>query len=216
MRLFMCSVIVSLVIVSQAEAKTVSAIALFNDRAMLSVDGEKAKIVRSGTSHLGVKVISSNTTEAVIEVDGKRRTLSLNSTAVLGESLSVSPKSTASSIVLYENDVGFFESSGQVNGRAVRFLVDTGANIVVFNSLDATRLGLNYLAGEKSFASTASGVAPMYSLNVDSISVGGLTLNDIRVGVIEGSFPGIPLLGMTFLSRLDMNRSGQTMVLKKR
>lgn len=216
MRLLAFSLFASLVIGSQAEAKTVAVIALFNDRAMLSVDGKKAKIIRSGSSYQGVKVISSNTSEAVVEVEGKRRTLTLNSTAVLGETLSVSPQSTATSIVLYENEIGFFESSGQVNGRTIRFLVDTGANIVVFNSVDATRLGLNYLSGEKSFASTASGVAPMYSINVDSISVGGLALKGIRVGVIEGSFPEIPLLGMTFLSRLDMNRSGQTMVLKKR
>ena len=56
----------------------------------------------------------------------------------------------------------------------------------------------------------------MYSLSIDSISVGGIELKDIQAGVIEGGFPEIPLLGMTFLSRLDMSRSGKTMVLKTR
>jgi aspartyl protease family protein len=196
-------------------AKTVAAIALFNDRAMLSVDGKKAKIIRAGSTYKGVKVISSNTSEAVIEIDGKRKTLRLNGTAVIGGSLGASSKRTATSIVLYENEVGFFEAGGLVNGRSIRFLVDTGANLVVFNSRQATRLGINYLSGERGFASTASGVAPMYTLNIDSISVGGLELKDIKAGVIEGGFPEIPLLGMTFLSRLHMNRAGQTMVLKK-
>jgi len=196
-------------------AKTVAAIALFNDRAMLSVDGNKAKIIRAGSIYKGVKVISSNTSEAVIEIDGKRKTLRLNGTAVIGGSLGASSNRTASSIVLYENEVGFFEASGLVNGRSIRFLVDTGANLVVFNSRQATRLGINYLSGERGFASTASGLAPMYTLNIDSISLGGLELKDIKAGVIEGGFPEIPLLGMTFLSRLHMNRAGQTMVLKK-
>ncbi|MFT6100843.1 MAG: aspartyl protease family protein [Arenicella sp.] len=196
-------------------AKTVAAIALFNDRAMLSVDGKKAKIIRAGSTYKGVNVISSNTSEAVIEIDGKRKTLRLNGTAVIGGSLGASSKRTATSIVLYENEVGFFEAGGLVNGRSIRFLVDTGANLVVFNSRQATRLGINYLSGERGFASTASGVAPMYTLNIDSISVGGLELKDIKAGVIEGGFPEIPLLGMTFLSRLHMNRAGQTMVLKK-
>ncbi len=204
------------VVVSTSEAKTVAAIALFNDRAMLSVDGKKAKIIRAGTTFHGVTVISSNTSEAVIEVDGVRKTLKLNGTAVLSESLGSKSASNVSSTVLYENGSGFFESDGQVNGRSVRFLVDTGANIVVFNSRDAERLGLDYLNGEKSFASTASGLAPMYAINIDSISVGGIVLDNIRAGVIEGGFPEIPLLGMTFLSRLNMNRSGQTMVLRKR
>ena len=215
MRLLVFCLFVNLVIASQAVAKTVAAIALFNDRAMLSIDGQKAKIIHAGSSYKGVKVISSNTSEAVVEVEGKRQTLTLNSTAVLGDALNVSSKSTATSTVLYENEVGFFESSGQVNGRTIKFLVDTGANLVVFNSRDAARLGLNYLSGEKGFASTASGLAPMYTINVESISLGGVALDNIRAGVIEGDFPEIPLLGMTFLSRLDMNRSGQTMVLKK-
>jgi len=199
----------------KSEAKTVAAIALFNDRAMLSVDGQKAKIIRAGTTYKGVKVISSNTSEAVIEIGGKVKTLRLNGTAVIGGTLGVAPQRAATSIVLYENEVGFFESGGQVNGRSTRFLVDTGANLVVFNSRQATRLGIDYRTGEKGYASTASGLAPMYTLNIDSISVGGLELKDIRSGVIEGGFPEIPLLGMTFLSRLNMNRSGQTMVLKK-
>ena len=201
---------------TQTNAKTVAAIALFKGKAMLSIDGEKAKIIAAGATFKGVKLVSSNTSEAVVEVEGKRKTLKLNGTAVLGEPLVATPKNSATSVVLYENEIGFFESDVLVNGRNIRVLVDTGANIVVFNSQDADRLGLDYLNGERGFASTASGRAPMYSINVDKISVGGIELRDIRAGVIEGGFPEIPLLGMTFLSRLNMNRTGQKMVLQVR
>jgi len=216
MRLVIAALFMSLMMVSQIEAKTVAAVALFKDRAMLSVDGKKAKIVRAGTSYQGVKVISSSTSEAVIEIDGTRKTLKLNSTTVLGTSLGARSNTTVTSVVLYENEVGFFESDGQVNGRSIKFLIDTGANLVVFSSSDAQRLGLDYESGEKGVASTASGVAPMYRINIDSISIGGVELENITAGVIEGSFPQTPLLGMTFLSRLNMNRTGQTMVLEKR
>lgn len=216
MRLVVFLLFLSSLIAFQVEAKSVAAIALFKDRAMLSVDGKKAKIIAAGSSYQGVKVISSNTSEAVIEVEGTRKTITLNSTTVLGAKLGSSPNRKAASVVLYENEVGFFESNGQVNGRSIKFLIDTGANLVVFNSRDAERLGLDYKSGEKSFASTASGIAPMYTINVESISIGGVELRGIRTGVIDGRFPEIPLLGMTFLSRLNMNRAGQTMVLKKR
>jgi len=216
MRLVIAALFMSLMMVSQIEAKTVAAVALFKDRAMLSIDGKKAKIVRAGTSYQGVKVISSSTSEAVIEIDGTRKTLKLNGTTILGTSLGARSNTTVTSVVLYENEVGFFESDGQVNGRSIKFLIDTGANLVVFSSSDAQRLGLDYESGEKGVASTASGVAPMYRINIDSISIGGVELENITAGVIEGSFPQTPLLGMTFLSRLNMNRTGQTMVLEKR
>jgi aspartyl protease family protein len=209
-------IIISVTATFQVEAKTVAAIALFNDRAMLSVDGKKAKIIRAGSTYKGVKVISSNTSEAVIEVDGKRETLRLNGTAVLGANFGLSAKKSTTSIVLYQNDIGFFESNGEVNGRSTRFLVDTGANLVVFNSHQAKRLGIDYLGGERGYATTASGLASMYLINIELVSVGGIVLKDIGAGVIEGGFPHVPLLGMTFLSRLNMNRSGQTMVLKTR
>lgn len=207
---------ISLTMISQVEAKTVAAIALFNDRAMLSVDGKKAKIIRAGSSYRGVKLISSNTSEAVIDVEGRRETLRLNGTTIVGANLGLSSEKPITSIVLYQNDIGFFESNGEVNGRSTRFLVDTGANLVVFNSRQAERLGIDYLSGQRGYATTASGQANMYLINIELVSVGGIVLNDIGAGVIEGGFPHIPLLGMTFLSRLNMNRSGQTMVLKTR
>lgn len=202
--------------VSAAEI-SVNAIALFNDRAMLSINGGKAKIVRAGSEYKGVKLVSSDTTEAVIELDGKRETLTLNSGALLSQSLGTQPlESYKTTLDLFVDKQGFFQSSGQVNGRAINFLVDTGANIVVLNSLDASRIGLEYLNGRQTYAATASGTAPMYTVTLDSISIGGIELKDVDAGVIVGSFPQIPLLGMTFLRGVDMNRTGDTMRLTKR
>jgi len=197
-------------------AVSVNAIALFNERAMLSIDGAKPKILRAGKSYLGIKLISSNTSQAIIEVDGKREVLTLNSSLVLNERLGTkASKSYAKSVQLFVNEVGFFQSEGKVNGKSVEFLVDTGANLVVLNSLEANRIGLDYKDGQKAEARTASGVAPMFLINVAKMSVGGIELDNIETGIIEGSFPPHPLLGMTFLSRLNMERNGDVMTLKK-
>lgn len=199
-----------------ASAKTVSAIALFKDRAMLSIDGSKAKILKAGANYKGVILISSNTSEAIIEVAGVRKTLRLNGTANLSSALGGGRSSESSSVTMQVNDNGFFRSLGQVNGRSIDFLVDTGANLVVFNSRQAERLNIDYLNGRVGYATTASGRATMYNVTLKSISVGGIRLENVDAGVIEGDFPEVPLLGMTFLQRLDMTRSGRTMVLKKR
>jgi aspartyl protease family protein len=196
-------------------ASTVTAVALFNDRAMLSVDGSKAKIVRSGASFKGIKLISSNTSEAIVEVAGVRKTLRLNGTTNLSSSIGNSSDSIPSSVTIYVDESGFFRSRGKVNGRATNFLIDTGANLVVFSSRQAKNLNIDYLNGRKGYASTASGRASMYGITLDEISLGGISLKNVDAGVIEGGFPEVPLLGMTFLQRLEMNRSGVTMVLRK-
>lgn len=216
MRLKILIVLALLTLSSISNAASVKAVALFNDRAMLSIDGAKAKIIQAGKTYKGVKLISSNTSEAVIEVGDERRTLRLNSTATLSVSLGTARSSLPSSVTLFVDDQGFFETAAQVNGRSVRFLVDTGANIVVFNSEDAERLNIDYKQGQLGYASTASGRAQMYRVVLDEISIGGISLKKIETGVIEGGFPERPLLGMTFLRRLDMTRSGGTMVLRQR
>ena len=201
----------------QAFAVSVKAVALFNDRAMLSIDGEKPKIIGAGKTFSGVKLISSNTSEAVVEVDGKRQTLKLNGTLVLNQSLGNKVSSSYNqSIQLFVNDQGFFQSNGTINSKTVNFLVDTGANLVVLSSTDAKKINLDYEQGVRSLASTASGTAPMYVFTVDTMSIGGIELNDVEMGVIEGDFPVHPLLGMTFLSRLNMKRAGNVMTLNRR
>ncbi len=206
-----------LMLCSTAAAKSVTAIALFNERAMLSVDGTKAKIVRAGQTHLGVSLISSNTSEAVIEVNGQRKTLKLNGTATLSQSLGAEPATTGEqSLVLYEDSRGFYRTDGYIDGERTNFLVDTGANIVVFSSRAADRLGIDYKSGQRTFATTASGRAPMYSVSLNSVSVGGIRLRNIQGGVIEGGFPEVPLLGMSFLGGLELNKKGNKLTLTKR
>jgi len=183
---------------------------------MLSVDGGKAKIVRAGKTLSGVKLVSSNTSEAVIEVNGKRKTLTLNSSLILEESLGTkASNSYASSVQLFVDEQGFFKGKGAVNGKGLEFLVDTGANLVVLNSSEANKVGLDYKSGVETVAKTASGVAPMYLITAKTMSIGGIELSNVEMGVIEGSFPEYPLLGMTFLNRLDMKRNGEIMTLSR-
>lgn len=211
-----CAFIISFSVSLPISAASVKVIALFENRAMLSIDGGKAKILRAGTSLSGVKLVSSNTSEAIIEVNGKRKTLTLNSSLVLEGSLGTkASNSYASSVQLFVDDQGFFRGKGEVNGKGLEFLVDTGANLVVLNSVEANKVGLDYKAGVETVAKTASGVAPMYLITAQKMSIGGIELSNVEMGVIEGGFPQYPLLGMTFLSRLNMQRNGEIMTLSR-
>lgn len=203
---------VALPISAETELQTV---ALFNDKAMISVNGTKAKIIKVGQTYKGVKLISSNTDQAEVEVDGKREIVTLNSTVVLSKKLGTK-LTPQDSIQIWADSTGFFKADGAVNGAPIEFLVDTGASLVVLSSRDANSIGLEYQNGTRGFASTASGTAPMYGISIDRLNFKGIELRNVEAGVIEGSFPIVPLLGMTFLQRLDMKRSGNLMELKKR
>jgi aspartyl protease family protein len=48
------------------------------------------------------------------------------------------------------------------------------------------------------------------------VTVGGINIKNVQAGVVIGSFPLEPLLGMSFLSQLDMVREGNRMDLKRR
>ena len=201
---------------SATETK-VQAIALFEGKAMLSINGGRGKVVSVGSSFKGIKLIESSTKQAIIEFEGQRDILTLDGTASLNQSLATKPLSTGvTQAILFLDSSGFFKSQGQVNGSSLPFIVDTGANLVVLSGSQADSIGLEYRQGEPSFALTASGKAPMFLVTLDEISFEGITLNYVKAGVIEGAYPQVPLLGMSFLDKVEMNRRGDRMSLKKR
>ena len=60
---------------SAAHAESIVLAGMLGSKALLVVDGTTPKTVAAGETHLGVKVISTTTDEAVVEQSGKRRTL---------------------------------------------------------------------------------------------------------------------------------------------
>lgn len=187
--------------------------ALFKDKAILVIDGARRVLSAGEESPEGVKLIETDTrTErAEIELAGKRQTLTLG--VVLG---SFAPTGRES-VTLFAEPDGHFHADGTINGMPVRFLVDTGATTIALSGAEASRLGIDYRKrGQAGYASTASGVVRMYAVKLDSVQLGPITMYGVDAGVLEGTFPREALLGMSFLSRLDMKRDGQRLELTQR
>jgi aspartyl protease family protein len=195
-----------------AEATDVQVIALTEGKAVVVVDSGKPRTLQAGQSTPdGVKLVSADSQQAVLEINGKRETVTL------GRSIRASNPAPDFATVTLSADVrGHFLTDAFLNGAFTKMLVDTGASLVVLSGQDAKRLGIGYVNGEKSVANTASGVAPFYRITLNTLKVGGISLNQVEAGVIDGSFPQTPLLGMSFLSRVEMRREGQSMTLRQR
>jgi aspartyl protease family protein len=195
-----------------AWATNVNVTGLFKDKALVSINGGKPKLLSVGqVTAEGVKLISSDSNEAVTEVDGQHQTLGL------GQSISTAAPDTGNaSVSLTASPDGHFWANGSINGVPVRFVVDTGASFVAISSSDAKNMGISYINGERSFAATANGTTPAYRVTFNTVKLGDITVNQVEGMVIEGAGLPVALLGMSFLKRLDMKREGVTMTLTKR
>ncbi len=98
---------------------------------------------------------------------------------------------------------GHFVVEAEVNGVALRFLVDTGASDVVLGPADARRLGFDVAALDYSRRyRTANGVVFGAPVTLDRVRVGPIALDDVRASV-NGADMARSLLGMSFLGRLS-------------
>lgn len=196
---------------SLAHATDVSVVGLFGSKAMLMIDGSKRIMAPGEATPDGVKLISVESDGAVLEIEGKRRTLKVGQ----GASLQSAGGNGNPTTVLVADSRGHFITTGVINGVSVRMMVDTGATAVSMSSAEAKRIGLSYLGGERGAVSTANGVVPAYRVMLNTVKVGNITLNQVEGIVQDSSMPGV-LLGMSFLRRLEMKRDGSEMTLIKK
>lgn len=190
-------------------ATSVSVVGLFKDKAIVRIDGGKARTMSVGQILQGVKLLSSHSGEASFEVDGSRRLLNM------GQSFSGQPGDSRASVSLTADVRGHFIAGGSLNSYPVSFLVDTGATSIAISGADARRMGLDYKGGRGSAVNTAAGVIPAWRVTFNTVKIGAITLNQVE-GIVVESGLNTPLLGMSFLNRMEMKRDGQTMTLTQR
>jgi aspartyl protease family protein len=200
-----------LVAAAPALALDVHLVGTFGDQAaVLAIDGGEPKTVRTGQKFGGVTLISVEKERATVEVEGKRRTLQRGQTYS-----SKSAPDDRQSAVLAADARGHFHANGAINGSVVRFVLDTGATSVALPAADATRLGIDYRKGQPAMIHTANGPAPAWRVKLDTVRVGQIELQNVDALVLEKGLD-IALLGMSFLNRVEMFRSGDSMTLKRR
>jgi aspartyl protease family protein len=97
---------------------------------------------------------------------------------------------------------GMFYIGADVNDRPVRFLVDTGASLIVLRRSDAVAIGLDPDAAPTRNLRTAGGRTAMPVLRLDSVAFAGRSLRGLEAAIVDDAM-GVSLLGQNALSRLD-------------
>ncbi len=210
MRHFTLPVLVLSLFSFAAVAEEVGLAGIMGSKALLMINGGEPQSVKVGEALGGVKVLAIQNDQVVVEIGGKKRPLRVGQHAVGAASADGSGK-----IVMTADAQGHFFTTGNINGTSVRFLVDTGATMVSLGASDARRIGLDFNRGQKGMSQTANGQTVVSKVQLDTVRIGDTTLHNVDALIHQNEMP-VALLGMSFLNRMEMQRDGSTMTLKKR
>lgn len=198
-----------------AAAQAVALQGMLGNRALLIVDGAAPRAVAPGESLGPVKVLSTAGDQATLEIGGKKIVLRVgDAPASVGGG---GAGSRGNKIVLTASSGGHFFTQGTINGRAVQFMVDTGATVIALGQSEADRMGLDYKKGTRVAMSTANGVVPTWRVKLASVRIGDVEVYEVDASVLPMSMSGgHVLLGNSFLNRFQMRRDNDQLVLERR
>ena len=191
-------------------AQDVGLAGVMGSKALLMLNGGEPQSVVVGQTVGGVKLVAIQGDQVIVEIGGKKRPLRVGQHAIGAASADGSGK-----VTLTADGQGHFYTTGTINGTSVRFIVDTGATMVSLGASDARRIGLDSSRGVKGISNTANGQAVVTKVQLDTIRVGDITLHNVDALIHQNEMP-MALLGMSFLNRMEMQRDGSTMTLKRR
>ncbi len=107
--------------------------------------------------------------------------------------------SLAGTLTIDRDSDGFFYMPAMVNGSSVRFLVDTGANMVILPGHVAAKAGISGTG--TAVAATVGGPQSVELASIQSLNAAGITLHNVPVA-IQHSAMATPLLGMDTLAQM--------------
>jgi aspartyl protease family protein len=109
-------------------------------------------------------------------------------------------------------DDGHFYADGQMNGRAVRFLIDSGATVTTIGPETARNAGVQP-TGERTMVDTANGIAQVDRGRVGRLTIGPIERRDFSIFIAREDATNV--IGMNFLSTLSRwSVEGRTLVLR--
>ena len=191
-------------------AAPVEVVGLFRDRAVVRAPGGEV-LLKVGETKQGVTLVAADATGATVDYEGQRYQLSL-SNRVAGNYQAVEQLRVA----INADRMGQYHVRGAIDGRYTDFLVDTGASVVALSSQLADTMNVDYRAGKPGGVTTAQGRSDAYFVVLDKVTVGSITARNVNAAVIEGEFPLVPLLGMSFLNQVSMQESAGVLTLTQR
>lgn len=184
---------------------------LFDKAALFEIDGRRQLLRNGQRDSSGVHLISATPMQAVVEIGGQRQVLGLNKqVGAIYETTAIT------TVVLRKNSRNEYRVKISVNGRGVDAVIDTGATILAMSSQAALRLGVAYKQGVPTVVATASGMSDGYAVTLNKVQLGDIAVPHVNAVVIEGHYPHVVLLGMSFLEHVNLQEYNNILTLTPR
>lgn len=198
---------------AQASAPQVTLSGVSGQKALLVIDGAAPRFVAIGQIQQGVRLLSLEGDTATVEVNGQRQVLQVG-----GAPVNVGKARTGGGgqrVVLTADPSGHFLPDGHINGKSVKFMVDTGATTVALGAAEARRIDLKFEHGQRVQINTANGMSTGYLIRLGSVRVGDVVAYDVDAVVSPQAMPFV-LLGNSFLNRFQLQKTNDQLTLEKR
>ena len=196
-------------------AQTVSMAGSIGDsKALLMINGAPHTLA-VGSTVKGVTLKRVTQGQAEVEIAGKMLLVTMGGAPASVGAGSTGSGATGREILIAAGPGGHFVTSGQINGKAVQFMVDTGATSVAMGVGEAERLGIDWRNGQRGASQTAAGVVATYAVSLTSVRIGDVEVFGVNAMILPAEMPFV-LLGNSFLGRFSMRRDSNVMRLEKR
>lgn len=126
--------------------------------------------------------------------------------------LATTTPGSAAEVRLERNRYGHYVATGAINGKPVKFMLDTGATDISIPVSIADRLGLE--RGQTAYYHTANGRVTAWRTTADLVQLGPLQLGPVPASINPHDNSDAVLLGMSFLKQLDFSQQGNTLTLR--
>jgi aspartyl protease family protein len=184
--------------------------AVLGNTAVLLINGQR-KTLKVGEASDGITVLATQPTAVTLEINGREETVGLS------RRVSTTYEKPEEHIVTIARNAQLqYHTTATINGRNVLAMVDTGANLVAMNSVQAKSMNIDYGAGIPAQVETASGVSEAYLVTLQSVSVGEIQVNNVPAMVVRGGYPATVLLGMSYLRHVKMEEQNGILSLTRR
>lgn len=124
-------------------------------------------------------------------------------------------KADSKILVFKKANDGHFYINAQINSRAIKFLVDTGASDIIISSREAAKLGfdLKALTYNKVY-NTANGLIYAAPIIIKKLTIKDIELYNIRASISSSLNSETNVLGMSFLEKFRFSIASDTLILQ--
>jgi len=192
-------------------ARDVLLLGVFPDRALVAIDGQRLVLIAGQEAQDAVRLLSTNTLDrrAWLEIDGQRREL-----AVVSRSPAATRDTGLAEVRIHPDASGALTASGSINGHAVRFQLDPGTAFILLSGAEARRVGIVTGQGQLTTVQTPAGRVFGHRVMLSRVQVGAVALDQVEAVVLQAEAPRLPVLGMSFLGRVQMREEGGNVMLQ--